>query len=161
MFKLLLNLAKDAAAQWFQYRTLLRVLLVKLYLRNIKAIDNDDYTFCGNSAETIKHILISCSHSLAMWIQYSTQIYNTTLERIGLKILNVIFRDCPLLDTNIVVNFLIFMENYTFFTVLNKTNFHFYLVKKGNMILKNVYLLNSEMNIFDKKWCLWKNIFQE
>lgn len=78
VFKICFNVTKDSAAQWFKYRILHRILPVKNYPKNIKATDNDDCTFCGNSAETIEHIFVSCSHSLAMWNQFSIHIYNTT-----------------------------------------------------------------------------------
>lgn len=79
----------------------IRFYTVEIYLKKINC------TFCGNSTETFEHIFITCSHLLSMRNQLSTQIYNTTSKRIGLYISKVIYWDCPLLDTNMVVNFLI------------------------------------------------------
>ena len=159
-------MTKDSAAQWFQYRILHRILPVKNYLRKIKATDNDDCTFCGNSTETIEHIFVSCSHSLAMWNQFSIHIYNTTSERVGFNISNVIFGNCPLLDTNMVVNFLI-LYGKLFIFYCSKQNklpclsgLLCYLKVKYE-IEKCISYKNSEMKIFDKRWTLWRNIFQE
>lgn len=34
-------------------------------------------------SETIEHIFISYSHSLAMWNHFDTHLFNTSAERIG------------------------------------------------------------------------------
>lgn len=67
VFKLYINLTKDAAAQRFQYRILHRIFQVKNYPKKIKASNNVDCTFCGNSTE---HIFITCSYYLSMWSQF-------------------------------------------------------------------------------------------
>lgn len=76
--KLCFNLTTDSAAQWFKFWILHVFLPVKNYLKKMKATDNDDCTFCGHFTETIEHNFISCFHSIAMWNQYFTHIYNTT-----------------------------------------------------------------------------------
>lgn len=166
VFKICFNVTKDSAAQWFQYRILHRILPVKNYLKKIKATDNDDCTFCGNSTETIEHIIVICSNSLAMWNQFSIHIYNTTSERVGFNISNVILGNCPLLDTNMVVNFLI-LYGKLFIFYCSKQNKLSCLsgllcyLKVKYEIEKCISYKSSEMKIFDKRWTVWKNIFQE
>lgn len=84
VLNLCFNLTKDSAVQWYQYRILHRIIPVKIYLKKIKAANNDDdCTFCGISSETIEHIFISYSHSLAMWNHFNIHLFNTSAERIG------------------------------------------------------------------------------
>lgn len=61
------------------------------------------------STKSIAHICICCSYSLAMWNEFSTHMYNTTSERIGFNTSNVIFGDCPLLDTSMTTTSIHFL----------------------------------------------------
>lgn len=134
MFKLYVLIWPQIPLLYGSRRILHRIFPVKNHLMNIKAIDNDDCTSCGNSIVTIEYIFItfiSCSHSLAMWNQISTHIYNNTSEKIGFSISNVILKDCPTLDTHMVVNFLTLYGYSIFFSVPNKTKFHINLVYYG------------------------------
>lgn len=134
MFKLCFNLTKDSAAQWYQYRILHKKIPVKIYLKKIKAANNDNYTLCGISTGSIEHNFISYFHSLAMWNHFNTHLYNTSSERIGFIIRNVFFWRLSSSKHKHGVNLL--------FTVPIKPNFRVYLVYyvswKRNMKIENV-----------------------
>lgn len=148
MLKLCFNLTKDSAAQWYQYRILHKIIPVKIYLKKIKAANNDNYTLCGISTGSIEHNFISYSHSLAMWNHFNTHLYNTSSERIGFIIRNVIFGDCPLLNTNMVlIYFLLFQSNQT-------SGFIWFIMFPEKEIWKlkmYVFKKNSKLLMFDKR----------
>lgn len=86
-----------------------KILLVRNYMNKIKA------------AEILQKL----------WNIFLLLLEYVILLVLGFSILNAIFEDCPLLDTNMVVNFLIFYGNLIYRTKQNKPpsfNFQVYYV---------------------------------
>jgi hypothetical protein len=165
IFEICFKLTADSAAQWLQYRILHRIIPVKSYLKKIKILDNDICSFCGDGSETIEHVFVSCDKILTLWNQLSMHIYRKTKSRIGFNVFNIIFGDCPLLDANKVINFIILY-----------TKQYIYLCCKQNrspslegvlQYLKLKYeiehclsLRNCNSTKFSTMWAAWKSIFE-
>ena len=67
IFSKCFKISKDTKLQWFQARTLHRILPTNRYLNICKIAENHDCTFCSNEIETIEHLLWECIHVRTFW----------------------------------------------------------------------------------------------
>ena len=61
------KVSKDTQLQWFQARTLHRILPTNRYLKICKIVENHDCTFCNNEIETVEHLLWECDYVQIFW----------------------------------------------------------------------------------------------
>ena len=67
IFSKCFKISNDTKLQWFQARTLHRILPTNRYLNICKIADNHDCTFCSNEIETIEHLFWECIYARTFW----------------------------------------------------------------------------------------------
>ena len=61
------KVSKDTKLQWFQARTLHRILPTNRYLKICKLVESHDCTFCNNKIETVEHLLWEYNYVKIFW----------------------------------------------------------------------------------------------
>ena len=61
------KVSKDTQLQWFQVRTLHRILPTNRYLKMCKIVESHDCTFCNTDIETVEHLLWECNYVQLFW----------------------------------------------------------------------------------------------
>jgi len=61
------KVSKDTKLQWFQARTLHRILPTNRYLKICKIVESHNCTFCNNEIETVEHLLWECIYVQLFW----------------------------------------------------------------------------------------------
>ncbi|XP_055995578.1 uncharacterized protein LOC130046786 [Ostrea edulis] len=164
LFKACFKTSTDTQVQWLQYRILYKLLPTKYYLKKISIISDDCCSFCKENVETMQHMFMSCSYTLALWNNLSMHIFRKTSKRIGFNVSNVIFGETPRSLCNKVVNFIIlYTKQYVFnCSKQNKiphiTGLIHYLSFKYK-VEKFIAIKSCEVLKFDRLWENWKIIF--
>ena len=113
---------KDTSIQWMQYRLLHRILPVKYYLKKISVLPSDSCTFCDKEVETIQHVFIGCENVSSIWSSLSMHIYNTTSQRIGFNVVNILLGELPSSKGNKIINLIILYTKQYKFSCLKRAN---------------------------------------
>lgn len=165
VFKVSFKTSTNSAVQWLQYIILHKILPVKHYLKKIQLIENETCTFCESECETILHVFFMCTKVLHIWNDLSLHIYSTTSKRVGFNVKNILFGETPLMNENLVINFIILYAKQYIFRCLkgSKTPNLYGLIGHLKMyyhVEKFISEKNNTTDNFDALWSQWKYMLE-
>ena len=158
MFTLVYKITKEPYLQSFQYKVLNRTLNCCYNLYKWK-ISSSPTCIYYTQTDTIEHHLYHCNVTINFSKEVSTWLYKVNLIKLSLTVCDVIFGLCAAFPTDgcmeFVFNYIILLGKWS----INKSrsnkhritfsNFSF-LVKERLEILRMSYMLNENLETFDK-----------
>lgn len=166
VFKVCFKTSTNSAVQWLQYRILHKILPVNHYWNKLELIENETCTFCESECETILHVFFMCTKVLHIWNDLMIlHIYSTTSKRVGFNVKNIHFGETPLMNENLVINFLIlYAKQYIFHCLKGSKTPNLYgmigHLKMYYHVEKFISEKNNTTDNFDALWSQWKYMLE-
>ena len=158
VFTLVYKITKEPYLQSFQYKVLNRTLNCCCILYKWKISSSPTCIYCTQT-DTIVYHLYHCNVTINFWKEVSTWLYKVNLIKLSLTVCDVSFGLCAAFPTDgcmeFVFNYIILLgkwyinNSHSNNQRITFSNFSF-LVKERLEILRMSYMLNENLETFDK-----------
>ena len=118
----------------------------------------DRCSFCKLEPETLNHLFFYCMNSTGFWKEFESYFHSLTNEFICIPLqdvlLGVITFVCPLLNYSLLIAKIYIWDCRRTHTLPNINGFKL-KVKTKYQTKKYIYIKNSKLDKFNKKWALF------
>ena len=155
----------DNAVISMQYKILFNIIPTKEYLFRVKISNNSTCNLCEQAEQTICHLFSECNPVQLFW----NQIREWIKSKIGITVTLTnemkILGHCIMDEMFWPLNFILLLSRrYILWSAKKELQLNIYFFQKECFKIyqeqRSLYQINFKMDVFDKRWNLWKNVFE-